>query len=84
MITPRSTAARIAVAALACLPVAGWLGLLAIAGWLGLASGFALGPGTVAVLVATLGTFGWQLWTGPAPRSALAGGEPDGSAPGPT
>ena len=82
MITPRSTAARIALAGLACLPAAVWLGLLAVAGWLGLASGFALAPAKVIVLVATLATFGWQLWTrsagGPEPREGLR----DGAATG--
>ena len=63
MITPRSTASRVALAGLACLPAAGWLGLLSVAGWLGLASGFALAPGKVVLVVFTLATFGWQLWT---------------------
>ena len=63
MITPRSTAARLALAILACVPTAVWLGLLAVAGWLGLASGFALAPGKVFVLLATVATFGWQIWT---------------------
>jgi hypothetical protein len=65
MVTPRSTASRVAIAGLACLPAAGWLGLLALAGWLGLASGFALEPFKVLLLVATLVTFTWQLWSRP-------------------
>ena len=69
MITPRSTAARIGLAGLACLPAAAWLALLAVAGWLELVSGFALAPAQVTVLVATLATFGWQLWTRSTPRT---------------
>jgi hypothetical protein len=74
MITPRSTAARIGLAGLGCLPAALWLGLLAVAGWLGLSWGFALAPGEVAILVATLAGFGWQLWTRSTPRPPPAGG----------
>ena len=82
MITPRSTAGRIALAGLACLPAAVWLGVLAVAGWLGLASGFALAPAKLAVLVATLATFGWQLWTRSAPGpEPTKGGSSDGAAP---
>jgi hypothetical protein len=80
MITPRSTATRIAIAALACLPAAGWLGLVAVASWLGLASGFAVAPAKVAVLAVTLGAFAWQLWTRPTPGPAAAAGNPDGGA----
>jgi hypothetical protein len=73
MITPRSTAARVGLAGLACLPAAVWLGLLAVAGRLGLASGLALSPGQVAALVVTLAGFGWQLWTRSTPRQPAVG-----------
>lgn len=79
MITPRSTATRVALAGLGCLPAAAWLGLLAIAGWLGLASGLILTPVQAALLVVTLATFGWQLWTRSAPHPD-AGVTGDGSA----
>jgi hypothetical protein len=82
MIPARSTAARVGLAALACLPAVVWLGLLAVTGWLGLSSGFALSPGSVAILVATLTTFGWQLWTRPAPHPGAAGDASNGAATG--
>ncbi len=82
MITPRSTLARFAMAGLGCLPAAVWLGVLAVAGWLGLASGFALAPAKLTVLVATLATFAWQLWTRSAPdHEATMRGSRDGATP---
>jgi hypothetical protein len=80
MVTPRSTAARIALAGLACVPTAAWLGLLAVASWLGLASGFALAPAKMIVLVATLATFGWQLWTRSAGGPELPDAPREGNA----
>ena len=39
----------------------------------GLASGFALAPGKVVLVVSTLATFGWQLWTRSTPGRDRAG-----------
>ena len=56
--------------------------LLAVAGWLELVSGFALAPAQVTVLVATLATFGWQLWTRSTPRTGPSAGPPAAASSG--
>jgi hypothetical protein len=83
MIAPRTTGARVALAATACVPIVLWLGLLAVATWLGLAAGFMLEPFRLALLLATLFTFGWQLWTRSArPVEPAVAASSEGPAPG--
>ena len=68
LVEARTTAARAALAAVACLPIVLWLGLLAAAGRLGWITGVALPPGQAALLVGTVAVFGWQLWSSPEPE----------------